>query len=72
MKNDMNDMIDRIHSKWRKFSKRKIQSILGDLDELVGMIQSVYGYPKDRAEREYHDFRLSLRPAFCTRLSLNR
>jgi uncharacterized protein YjbJ (UPF0337 family) len=56
------DMVNRIQTKWGKFSKPKLLVMKDDLSELVGMIQRVYGYSKDRAEREFHDFQLSLRP----------
>lgn len=57
-----NDMINRIQTKWGKFSKHQIENMKGDLDELVGMIQNAYGCSRNRAEREYHDFQLTLRP----------
>ena len=57
-----NDMINRIQSKWGKFTKHNLASMEGDLDDLVGMLQRSYGYSKSHAEREYHDFQLSLRP----------
>jgi len=54
-------MINRVQSKWGKLSKHNLQSMKGDLDGLIGMIQRSYGYSKSYAEREYHDFQLSLR-----------
>jgi uncharacterized protein YjbJ (UPF0337 family) len=55
-------LINQIQTKWGKFSKRRLESMKGDLGELVDMLQSAYGYTKNRAEREYHEFQLTLRP----------
>jgi uncharacterized protein YjbJ (UPF0337 family) len=52
----------RIQSKWGKFTSREIESLNENLDELAGTIQKVYGYAKERAEWECHEFRISLRP----------
>ena len=57
-----NDMINRIQSKWGKFTRHQLAAIQEDLGALVGLIQSTYGFTKNQAEREYHDFQLSLRP----------
>lgn len=59
MKNKFTDLIK---SKWSKFSKRQIEEVQEDLSKLVSMIQETYGLTKSRAEMEYHDFQLSLKP----------
>ena len=57
-----NDLINRMQMKWGKISRRKLEQTQGDLDALVSVIQAAYGYTKKYAEREYHDFQLTLRP----------
>lgn len=57
------ETIARIRSKWSKLSKYSLQSMLeSDLPDLVQMIQKTYGYSRVHAERECHDFQLTLRP----------
>ena len=51
----------RIEAKWGKFSKAEIESVRGNLDDLAVIIQRVYGYARGRAERECHEFQISLR-----------
>ena len=56
------DMIQKIQSKWEKLNRTQLQNMQGTLDGVVDMLQSSYGYPRSRAEREFHDFQISLRP----------
>lgn len=58
---------ERIASKWGKFTKLEIDSVRNNLDGLVEIIQNVYGYRRAHAERECHDFRISLRPVYLHR-----
>jgi len=55
---------EKIQAKWGKFTSREIESLRSDLDALVKQIQKSYGYERKRAEREYHDFMVSIRPMF--------
>jgi uncharacterized protein YjbJ (UPF0337 family) len=59
--NRWSEIKDKIETKWGKFSNSEIESLQGNLDGIVGKIQKVYGYARDRAEREYHEFRVSLK-----------
>jgi len=53
---------EKIESKWSKFSKAEIESVRDNFEELVSILQKVYGQGRVQAERECHDFQLSLRP----------
>lgn len=65
-----NDLIDgrwseiseMIHAKWSRFSKKEVESLRLNMDDLVGKIRKTYGYAMGQAEKEYHEFRLALRP----------
>lgn len=56
-----NEVKSKIKSKWSKFSDNEIDSLKGNLEALSDKIQKVYGYAKDRAEREYNEFKTSLK-----------
>ncbi len=58
---------DRIRSRWSKFSDAEIDSMRGNLDRLSVLLRKVYGYAEGRTEREYHEFRVSLRPVLQER-----
>ena len=49
-----------IKGKWGKLTDDEIESLKGNLDELVGLLQNAYGYAKEKAEQEYEDFKNSL------------
>jgi len=51
-----------IQTKWGKFSKKEVESMRGNLDDLAGKIQKVYGYARGHAEHECHQFQIALRP----------
>jgi uncharacterized protein YjbJ (UPF0337 family) len=52
----------RIQAKWGKLSNSEIESLKDNIDGLSKKLQKVYGYAKAQAEREYHEFRITLRP----------
>ena len=62
IENRWDEVKNLIQSRWGKFTNREIESLNGNLDELVTKIQKVYGFARGQAEREYHDFLVSLRP----------
>lgn len=41
---------------WGKLTDDETDRLEGNYDELVGTIQSKYGYEKDRASKEVNDF----------------
>ena len=51
-----------IQSRWGKLTDREIESTRLNLEGLVAIVQKAYGYAIQHAEREYHEFRVSLRP----------
>ena len=51
-----------IRRRWGKFDAKDLDAIKGNIDRLVGRIQSVYGCARAQAEIEYHEFQVSLRP----------
>ena len=55
---------EHIRSKWSKLSATEIDSVKENMDKLVPIIRKVYRIAQPHAEREYHDFRVSLRPLF--------
>ena len=50
-----------IQTKWGKFSSSELESFRNNLDGVVSRLEKVYGHTRGRAEREYHEFRQSLR-----------
>lgn len=52
---------EHIHARWDKLSQHDIDEARRDMDKLVDLLKTVYGFNRSRAEREYHEFRLSLR-----------
>ncbi len=57
------DLKGKIKSKWSKFNDDDIESLRDNMDRLtVNRLQKVYGYEKDRAEREYQEFKRTLSP----------
>jgi len=60
IQSDWNDIKKKIKEKWDKFSDKEIDDFKDNMDLLSEKIQSVYGCAKDRAEKEYKDFKVSL------------
>ena len=56
------DIQSQIQMKWGRFTQNDLDALKENLDEVVTRIRKVYGYTRDQAEREYHEFRVSLRP----------
>jgi len=46
----------RVKQKWAKLTDDDLTLIAGKRDELAGILQTKYGYAKDRAEKELDDF----------------
>jgi uncharacterized protein YjbJ (UPF0337 family) len=41
---------------WGKLTNDDMDVIDGEREKLIGKLQERYGYAKDRAEKEYHDW----------------
>jgi uncharacterized protein YjbJ (UPF0337 family) len=50
----------KIKTQWAKFNDDDLETLKGNLDQLSGKIQKVYGYGKEQAEREYNEFKQKL------------
>lgn len=46
-----------IKKKWTHLADSDVEALKGRLSRLKGLIQSTYGYAKERAEREFNDFK---------------
>jgi len=42
--------------RWGKLTDDDFTAIAGEKDKLIGKLQERYGYAKERAEKETHDF----------------
>ena len=51
-----------VKAKWGKLTDDDMTVIAGKRDELAGILQERYGYAKERAEQELHEFTTSLKP----------
>jgi uncharacterized protein YjbJ (UPF0337 family) len=56
VKTDWDDMKSKVKSKWDKLTDEDIKGIGGKWDQLVGKLRHHYGYEKERAEQEVHNF----------------
>lgn len=54
----------KVKEKWGKFTDDDVTTIAGKKDQLIGKLQEHYGYEKDRAEKELHDFTMNLKAFF--------
>jgi uncharacterized protein YjbJ (UPF0337 family) len=50
----------RMKARWTKFSDEELESVRGDINQLSGKIQKVYGVAKEQAEHQYEDFKKSV------------
>lgn len=51
-----NEMKGRIRQKWGQMTDDDFEKIAGKKDQLLGWLQSKYGYTKEQAERELDEF----------------
>jgi len=45
-----------VKEKWGKLTDDDLTTVNGKLEHLVGLLQTKYGYSKDKAEEEYKGF----------------
>ena len=45
-----------IKTQWGKLTDNDLDQIAGQSEKLIGKLQERYGYAKDQAEKEFHDF----------------
>ncbi|MBP6217295.1 MAG: CsbD family protein [Oligoflexales bacterium] len=63
----------KIKSKWAKLKDDEIECFRGNLEQLTGKLQKAYGYEKEKAEKEYSEFKKSLsikEEEFCKKIKL--
>ena len=58
-----NETITKVRTKWIRLNRYTFQQMLKcDLLDLARMLRETYGYSRSQAERELHEFQLTLRP----------
>jgi len=53
-------IVEAVKTRWEKFSRTALIR-MAEPSELIEGLQEAYGYSRARAEREVHEFQLSLR-----------
>jgi len=54
------ELREKIKAKWSKFNDEEVDGAKGDLSQLAGKIQTVYGIAKDHADRQFEEFKKSV------------
>lgn len=60
IQNDWTDLKLKIKNKWNKLTDEEIEICKDNLESISSKIQLVYGYAKEKAEKEYEDFKSSI------------
>ena len=55
-----NEIKGKIKTRWAKFTDDDMTQLEGNLDQIAGKIQKVYGFTKEKAIEEYNDFKKQL------------
>lgn len=63
IKDDWTEMKSKIKTRWGKFTDESLESLKGNMDQLSGKLQQLYGYAKEQADREYTEFKAGLHAA---------
>lgn len=50
----------KIKTQWSKFTDDDLEAVKGNLEELTGKLQKVYGYAKEKAAEEFDHFKQML------------
>ena len=64
---DWNILKGKLKEKWGKLTDDDITQINGKKEELLGKLQTQYGYTKDKAAKELADFQNSLNEKIKTK-----
>ena len=56
LKGKWNELKGAAKIKWGKLTDDDMMEVSGDKDKLVGLLQTKYGYSKEKAEQEYKSF----------------
>lgn len=55
-KGKWNQLKGSIRSKWGELTNDDVDMIQGDGEKFLGILQEKYGYAREKAERELHEF----------------
>ena len=61
LKGKWHEMRGSVKTKWGKLTDDDLTAISGQTEKLLGMLQTRYGYAKEKAEEEYKTFVSSLK-----------
>jgi len=53
---DWSNVKQKIKAKFGKFSDTEIEGLKGHMDQLTSKVQKMYGYDKEKAEKECKEF----------------
>lgn len=56
LKGKWHEMKGEVKKRWGKLTDDDITVIAGQSEKLKGLLQTKYGYEKDKAEKEYEEF----------------
>lgn len=56
MKGNWHEMKGAVKERWGKLTDDDLTVISGHSEKLLGVLQTRYGYAKDKAEAEYNEF----------------
>lgn len=59
-KGDWSEIKVLLKARFEKLTDDTIDSLKGNLDQLSGKLQSVYGYAREQADKEFEGFKASL------------
>ena len=60
LKGEWKELKGKIKAKWGQLTDDDVAELEGNMDKVAGHLQQRYGYAKERAEKEYDDFKKSL------------
>lgn len=60
MQSNWAELKSKIRTQWNKLTDKDVDSFEGDTDRIPSSLQSRYGYSKDRADREYSEWKRTL------------
>jgi len=61
LKGQWHELKGGIKAKWRKLTDDDLTMVNGESEELMGILQTRYGYSKDKAKEEYDNFTNSIK-----------
>jgi len=56
LKGKWNQLKGSVRSKWGQLTNDDVDKIQGDGEKFIGILQERYGYAREEAERELHEF----------------